>query len=408
MDVRIQTSSYRPSARSVFDPYQKTCRGEGEVCCKGTCKEDSRRKLVKVTRPKAKTSTFCPGDFTGLRSVAGVCDKFVECYKGRAVVKDCPPGTTFCMNSLMCDWPGKAKCHQMAGEVTLNVTKSISVTSSSYSVSETPGGPQQDEQYSPPSWAEVILARRAGTGDEVVAAPPSGQTVRLRRGKSPSDGYLQVFLHNRWGYVCDGGEWTMAEADLVCRQLGFSRGVSRTTQGLVHGKVRQEERATESVECGGQEEGLEECRMTAAGEGRKECEVEEDIVSISCIPDSWAACDEGEIPFKDSCYSFHSKPTTFHKAVALCEKKGSVLVEIESQVENDLLSELLFQSSVYSNKMDHVWTGGVGSNIARKAGRPGFKHLKALTTFCWSKVFASAKSAVNRTSGSGTATRIRS
>ena len=30
--------------------------------------------------------------------------------------------------------------------------------------------------------------------------------------------------------VCDAGTWTVEEADLVCRQLGFSRGVKKTTQ----------------------------------------------------------------------------------------------------------------------------------------------------------------------------------
>ena len=418
LDVRIDTS--RPSRRGSFDPYEKTCNGELEVCCKGSCLEDTRRQVEAAkTKPKAKSSssTFCPGDFTGLRSVAGVCDKFVECYKGGAVVKDCPPGTSFCSNSLMCDWPSKAVCDQMGDKMTVSETWSTSIISSNFSVSDTPGPAHhqaaqlseirgrgndgnnegltgkvnfedlqllgnccsdnpplqsqtvRDEEYSTPSWADVILARSAGPGAEILPAPPSGQLVRLRRGNSPSHGYLQLFLHNRWGYVCDGGEWTMAEADLVCRQLGFSRGVSKTTQGLVHGRVEQSERVTESVECGGEEESLEDCRTLPAGEGSRECQLAEDIVSVSCIPDSWATCDKGEIPFQQSCYSFHPKPTTFHKAVALCDKKGKVLVEIESQVENDMLSELLFQSSLLSNKMDHVWTGGVGSNIARKAGR---------------------------------------
>ena len=83
-------------------------------------------------------------------------------------------------------------------------------------------------------------------------APPSGQKVRLRRGKAPSEGYLQMFRDNRWsqrrttrrlilkrrwGYVCDAGTWGVEEAEVICKQLGFSRGVQKTTQGLVHGKV---------------------------------------------------------------------------------------------------------------------------------------------------------------------------
>jgi hypothetical protein len=52
--------------------------------------------------------------------------------------------------------------------------------------------------------------------------------------------------------------------------------------------------------------------------------------------------------------------------VAACKRQGKKLLEIESQEENDILSELLFSSSRMSSVMDQVWTGGVGSNIARK------------------------------------------
>jgi hypothetical protein len=41
---------------------------------------------------------------------------------------------------------------------------------------------------------------------------------------------LQLFHNNRWGYVCDSGTWSLAEAAIVCAQLGLSRGVRKTTQ----------------------------------------------------------------------------------------------------------------------------------------------------------------------------------
>ena len=109
------------------------------------------------------------------------------------------------------------------------------------------------------------------------------------------------------------------------------------------------------------------------------------------------------MPFGDSCYSFHANAKTFHEAQELCHKhdkvlatgcwlgcddndnNDKVLVEIESQEENDMISELLFQSSLTATSMDQVgspiftlltintyaplqvWTGGVGSFIARKS-----------------------------------------
>ena len=47
------------------------------------------------------------------------------------------------------------------------------------------------------SSADIILARNV----DLMAAPPSGQLVRLRQGKSPSEGYVQMFSNNEWGWV---------------------------------------------------------------------------------------------------------------------------------------------------------------------------------------------------------------
>ena len=55
-------------------------------------------------------------------------------------------------------------------------------------------------------------------------------------------------------------------------------------------KVEEGLRATERVVCSGSERTLEECDIEGMGEGGS-CKLEEDIVSISCIPDSWATCE---------------------------------------------------------------------------------------------------------------------
>ena len=74
-------------------------------------------------------------------------------------------------------------------------------------------------------------------------------------------GYLEISHSNQWGYVCDGGSWTMEEAKLVCKELGFPRGVRSTTQGLVHGSVNEKRKITENVECDGDENSLKKCRI---------------------------------------------------------------------------------------------------------------------------------------------------
>ena len=79
---------------------------------------------------------------------------------------------------------------------------------------------------------------------------------------------------------------------MVCRQIGFTRGVLKTTQGLVHGKVEAGRKATERIDCSGDEARLEDCVLEER-EGPRSCKLEEDIISVSCVPDPWAACNVG-------------------------------------------------------------------------------------------------------------------
>ena len=75
-----------------------------------------------------------------------------------------------------------------------------------------------------------VLEPRQGQSNEPVVhpSPPSGQRVRLRGG-STYKGYLEIFHSDQWGLVCDD-DWNREEADIVCKQLGFTRGVATTTQ----------------------------------------------------------------------------------------------------------------------------------------------------------------------------------
>lgn len=55
--------------------------------------------------------------------------------------------------------------------------------------------------------------------------PLSKQVVRLRNGVKSSDGYLEIQLDPEgWGIVCDKpNKWSIREANIVCKQLGYER-----------------------------------------------------------------------------------------------------------------------------------------------------------------------------------------
>ena len=85
--------------------------------------------------------------------------------------------------------------------------------------------------------------------------------VRLSNGNGPHEGRVELLWDGQWGTVCDDN-WDNKDAEVVCRQLGFSGGIALTDEdfGAGSGQIWLDE-----VECQGTETTLADCRHPPAG-----------------------------------------------------------------------------------------------------------------------------------------------
>ncbi|KAI4492325.1 hypothetical protein M0802_009835 [Mischocyttarus mexicanus] len=187
--------------------------------------------------------------------------------------------------------------------------------------------------------------------------PISGQFIRLRGGPSSSDGYVEVQgAQPGWGIVCDSrNSWSLKEAHVVCRQLGYSRGAETAWQGRSKRNGMPTWIAANSVTCSGNEIRFQSCKFTH----EQECQVERDAIRVRCLPNRIVHCRKDEIPHEGQCYHLADSETRLNHAEALeyCSKRNSRLIDIVSQEENNFVSEWLSQSHP---EIESIMTSGVG------------------------------------------------
>ncbi|XP_043393604.1 scavenger receptor cysteine-rich type 1 protein M130-like isoform X17 [Chelonia mydas] len=102
------------------------------------------------------------------------------------------------------------------------------------------------------------------------------EELRLANGGSPCAGRVEVKHQDQWGTVCDDG-WDMADAGVVCKQLGCGAAVSADDQahfGAGSGKIWLDE-----VACDGTESALWHCGNEGFGES--DCSHAEDA-GVTC------------------------------------------------------------------------------------------------------------------------------
>uniref|UniRef100_A0A4W2CQ71 SRCR domain-containing protein n=1 Tax=Bos indicus x Bos taurus TaxID=30522 RepID=A0A4W2CQ71_BOBOX len=103
------------------------------------------------------------------------------------------------------------------------------------------------------------------------AAFSDREKLRLRGGDSECSGRVEVWHNGSWGTVCDDS-WSLAEAEVVCQQLGCGQALEAVRSaafGPGNGSIWLDE-----VQCGGRESSLWDC--VAEPWGQSNCKHEED------------------------------------------------------------------------------------------------------------------------------------
>ncbi len=91
-----------------------------------------------------------------------------------------------------------------------------------------------------------------------------------------TSGRLEVYYNHQWGTVCDD-RWDVREAIVVCRMLGYSKGIARTRAAFGRGTGQI---WLDSVDCTGEEKTIFDCKHIYWGHAQTTCSHLEDAAVI--------------------------------------------------------------------------------------------------------------------------------
>ncbi|XP_072033209.1 scavenger receptor cysteine-rich type 1 protein M130-like [Amphiura filiformis] len=216
------------------------------------------------------------------------------------------------------------------------------------------------------TWGLVTTERRLGTGG-LMELPPASTTLSIVRiaNQSKAKGRVEVF-YNGWGTVCDDF-WTIANAQVVCRQLGLPYGAAQAVRNSGFGQGSGQIWLN-GIFCKGSESILGECHHT--GWGGHDCTHKEDagvrcadsITNCASNPCVNGHCQDGanqytcvcnpgwtgencnkrsviQMEFMGHCYESHPSPSNYWDAKSRCEEIGAYLVSIGTPQENDIIAD---------------------------------------------------------------------
>nr|AEI72620.1 WC1 [Bos taurus] len=134
-----------------------------------------------------------------------------------------------------------------------------------------PSGPWKYSSCSPKEEAYISCEGRRPKSCPTAAPCTDREKLRLRGGDSECSGRVEVWHNGSWGTVCDDS-WSLAEAEVVCQQLGCGQALEAVRSaafGPGNGSIWLDE-----VQCGGRESSLWDC--AAEPWGQSDCKHEED------------------------------------------------------------------------------------------------------------------------------------
>ncbi len=185
----------------------------------------------------------------------------------------------------------------------------------------------------------------------------SGQNIRLSGGASVNYGHLQLKAQGQWYQLCtEDNSWSLQASNVACRQLGYDLGALSPSQGPnLEPLSPNVQNQSLRIQCRGEESNLAQCQLTPTSGS---CLFP---VGLVCNQMPLTLCPFGFVPFDNKCYGFRQEKLNFLQAQAFCQSQNNGhLAEIQSQVENNFLSEFASRRN-YSRQF---WTGGVLTSVA--------------------------------------------
>ncbi|XP_045474566.1 lysyl oxidase homolog 2-like [Harmonia axyridis] len=104
--------------------------------------------------------------------------------------------------------------------------------------------------------------------------------IKLVGGKGEYEGNVEILHSGRWGAICDD-EWDMAEAKVICRQLGYKNGTVKYTGNGYFGPAKRQF-WMDNVYCEGSEKEITSCRFDDWG--TNDCDITEAAGVICADP----------------------------------------------------------------------------------------------------------------------------